>query len=78
VGVRSPAWVGGLNVPGYHWHFLSDDRTVGGKWCQENGENGVRSFFQGEMAGKWCPFIFPSGKMNCHCAKQSLGEEEKM
>src|SRR5262249_44845894 len=30
VGVRSPAWVAGLNVPGYHWHFLSDDRTVGG------------------------------------------------
>ena len=30
MGVRSPAWVGGLNVPGYHWHFLSDDRTVGG------------------------------------------------
>jgi len=30
VGVRSPIWVGGLNVPGYHWHFLSDDRTVGG------------------------------------------------
>jgi acetolactate decarboxylase len=30
VGVRSPAWVGGLNVPGYHWHFLSDDRTLGG------------------------------------------------
>jgi acetolactate decarboxylase len=30
VGVRSPAWVGGLTVPGYHWHFLSDDRTVGG------------------------------------------------
>jgi acetolactate decarboxylase len=30
VGVRSPAWVGGLNVPGFHWHFLSDDRSVGG------------------------------------------------
>src|SRR5262249_32528217 len=30
VGVRGPAWVGGLNVPGYHWHFLSADRTVGG------------------------------------------------
>jgi acetolactate decarboxylase len=30
VGFRSPAWVGGLNVPGYHWHFVSDDRTVGG------------------------------------------------
>jgi acetolactate decarboxylase len=30
VGIRSPAWALGLNVPGYHWHFLSDDRTVGG------------------------------------------------
>jgi acetolactate decarboxylase len=30
VGIRSPTWVGGLNVPGFHWHFLSDDRTVGG------------------------------------------------
>ncbi len=30
VGVRSPAWVVGLNVPGYHWHFLSDDRKLGG------------------------------------------------
>ena len=30
VGIRSPAWVKGLNVPGYHWHFLSDDRKVGG------------------------------------------------
>ena len=30
VGVRCPDWAGGLNVPGYHWHFLSDDRTIGG------------------------------------------------
>ncbi len=30
VGVRCPSWVAGLNVPGYHWHFLSDDRKVGG------------------------------------------------
>ena len=30
VAIRSPAWVGGLTVPGYHWHFLSADRTVGG------------------------------------------------
>jgi acetolactate decarboxylase len=30
VGIRCPAWVGGLNVPGYHWHFLSDDRKLGG------------------------------------------------
>ncbi|QDU95887.1 acetolactate decarboxylase [Lignipirellula cremea] len=30
VGIRCPTWVHGLNVPGYHWHFLSADRTVGG------------------------------------------------
>jgi acetolactate decarboxylase len=30
VGLRCPAWVGTLNVAGYHWHFLSDDRKIGG------------------------------------------------
>lgn len=30
VGIRSPSWVGGLGVPGYHWHFIADDRNVGG------------------------------------------------
>lgn len=30
VGLRCPAWVGTLNVAGYHWHFLSDDRKLGG------------------------------------------------
>lgn len=28
--LRCPAYVAGLNVPGYHVHFLSDDRTCGG------------------------------------------------
>ena len=30
VGIRCPAWVKGLNVPGYHWHFLSEDKKIGG------------------------------------------------
>ncbi|WP_425613730.1 acetolactate decarboxylase [Anatilimnocola sp. NA78] len=30
VGFRCPAWMKSLNVPGYHWHFLSDDRQIGG------------------------------------------------
>lgn len=30
VGFRCPAWVGTLNVAGYHWHFLSEDRQAGG------------------------------------------------
>jgi acetolactate decarboxylase len=30
VGIRCPQWMGPINVSGYHWHFLSDDRKVGG------------------------------------------------
>ncbi len=30
VAIRSPKWVGGLSVPGYHWHFLSTDHKQGG------------------------------------------------
>ncbi len=30
VGFRCPQSVGGLNVPGWHFHFLSDDKTRGG------------------------------------------------
>ena len=30
VGFRCPAYVKGINVPGYHLHFISNDRTQGG------------------------------------------------
>jgi acetolactate decarboxylase len=30
VGFWSPAYISGINVPGYHLHFISDDRTMGG------------------------------------------------
>lgn len=30
VGFRCPAYVKGVNVPGYHLHFISDDRGSGG------------------------------------------------
>ncbi len=30
VGLRCPAFAAGVNVPGYHWHFLSKDRSRGG------------------------------------------------
>jgi len=30
VGLRMPAYVKGINVPGYHFHFLTEDRTEGG------------------------------------------------
>lgn len=30
VGLFSPPFVDGVNVPGFHWHFLTGDRTGGG------------------------------------------------
>lgn len=30
VGFRSPAYAAGINVPGYHFHFISKDRRSGG------------------------------------------------
>lgn len=30
VGFVCPPYVGGVNVPGWHLHFISDDRTAGG------------------------------------------------
>jgi len=30
VGVWSPSYVGGINAAGFHFHFISQDRTMGG------------------------------------------------
>lgn len=30
VGFRSPGFSKGISVPGYHWHFISDDKQYGG------------------------------------------------
>jgi len=30
VGFRSPDYLEGVNVPGYHFHFITDDRSAGG------------------------------------------------
>lgn len=41
VGVRLPELMGKLNVPGYHLHFLSDDKTFGGHLLSADLEKGV-------------------------------------
>ncbi|WP_428304608.1 acetolactate decarboxylase [Lacipirellula sp.] len=43
IGMRCPEWMGTLNVAGYHWHFLSDDRTIGGHVldCRVEGAHGA-------------------------------------
>ena len=38
------AWVGTLNVSGYHWHFLSDDKALGGHVLNCEFDDGVLQF----------------------------------
>lgn len=39
VGFRFPAFASGINVPGYHLHFISDDKTFGGHVLDLSFEN---------------------------------------
>lgn len=39
VGFRTPEYVGGLNVPGYHFHFITEDRQAGGHILECKIEN---------------------------------------
>lgn len=39
VGFWCPAYVNGINVPGYHLHFISDDKTMGGHLLQAKSKN---------------------------------------
>lgn len=41
VGIFTPAFMDGLNVPGYHLHFISDDRRLGGHVLDFTIENGT-------------------------------------
>lgn len=39
VGFRCPVYVEGINVPGYHLHFITDDRKAGGHLLECEVEN---------------------------------------
>jgi len=58
VGFRFPASLAGLNVAGYHFHFLTSDRKAGGHvLALETGEisikvEGIRNFFMTLPSGK--------------------------
>lgn len=43
VGFRSPDFVQGINLPGYHFHFISEDRKVGGHLLDCRIENATVS-----------------------------------
>jgi acetolactate decarboxylase len=57
LGIRSPIWAGGLNVPGTHWHFLSDDRSIGGHVLDCAFEKAVSRY---DICREWRIVLDPS------------------
>ena len=44
VGLYCPNYMGGLNTPGWHFHFISDDRTRGGHILELSLKKGTVQF----------------------------------
>lgn len=57
VGFRAPAFVKGVNVPGYHLHFLADDRQSGGHVL---GFDMTRGTLQADTVHEWLHLFLPT------------------
>jgi len=44
IGIRCPDWVTGIGIPGFHWHFLSQDCQSGGHVFDCQIQSGTVSF----------------------------------
>jgi len=58
IGFRSPPFVKGLNIPGYHMHFLSDDHACGGHVLEVELGRGV---LETDTAVSWLNVYLPTG-----------------
>lgn len=58
VGFRAPDFVRGLNVPGYHLHFLTADRTAGGHVLAFALESG---WLELDVTHRWLTVYLPPG-----------------
>jgi len=58
VGFRLPDFVKGVNVPGYHMHFLTDDRTGGGHVL---GFELAQGTLEADRVHEWLDIRLPTG-----------------
>lgn len=72
VGIRSPAWVAGLTVPGYHWHFLSADKSIGGHVLACDIRAGIVRY---DICGEWTILLEQSEEFNRTAVGNDLREE---
>ena len=57
VGFRSPAFVKGVNVPGYHLHFLADDLSGGGHVLEIELDHGI---LEVDSTHEWLHLYLPT------------------
>ncbi|AGA29252.1 acetolactate decarboxylase [Singulisphaera acidiphila] len=74
VGIRSPAWVDGLNVPGYHWHFLSEDHKIGGHLLDCRVRDGRVRY---DICGDWLLKLSESKEFNTTDLGRDLSRDLK-
>lgn len=76
VGIRCPKWVGGINVPGYHWHFLSHDKRLGGHVIDCNITSGTMA---SRICREWLVRLSPAADMEKVNLNQDLsGDLERV
>lgn len=56
-GFRTPAYMSGLNVPGYHFHFISKDRKYGGHILECEIQSGTISVDETNGFEMWLPEV---------------------
>lgn len=72
VGIRSPAWARGITVPGYHWHFLAEDRRSGGHVLDCHLRGGTVRF---DVCGSWLVKLDESADFDRVNLSADLGDE---
>jgi acetolactate decarboxylase len=58
IGFRAPPFVKGVNVPGYHMHFLADDHSSGGHVLACDMTRGV---LEADTVNEWLHLYLPPG-----------------
>ncbi|MFH1037809.1 MAG: acetolactate decarboxylase [PVC group bacterium] len=78
IGFRSPAFVKGVNIPGFHLHFLADDLSGGGHVLDFELTEGV---LEADTIHEWLRICLPAGNSSfdrADLARDRAGELQKV
>ncbi len=75
IGFRSPAFVQGVNVPGYHMHFLADDHSGGGHIL---GFTMKSAHLDMDTIHSWLSMYMPSDNDAFHQADLSVDRSQEL